>query len=358
MKKIFSNFDWPLLIATLVISIFGSVMVASVASSFLTQHLTHLFLALIFFFIFSQLDYRVYIKISPLLFGLSLIFLLLPLVFGEITRGTLRWVQIGSLTIQPSELVKPFLILFFSYFFCSPKVKGKKMVIGFLFLLIPVFLIFSQPDFGSTLVMIFSWVGIVLAAGITWHFLLLGGILFLFLPPLVWRFLKNYQRLRILSFFNPLKDPLGTSYNLIQAKITVGSGQFFGRGLGKGTQSHLKFLPERHTDFIFASLAEELGFLGAVFLILAFGFLLWRILAISQKSKDNFGFLFCVGCFGLLFSQIFINIAINLGLLPVTGIPLPLVSYGGSSVLATMICLGIVQNIAKQKGREKIIEIR
>ena len=358
MKKIFSNFDWPLLMATLVILIFGSAIVASVLPSFLSQHLSHVLLALIFFLIFSQIDYRVYLKVAPLLFGFSLVFLLLPLIFGRITRGTLRWIQIGSLTIQPSELVKPFLVLYFSSFFYSGKVKTKQMLTGLLLLSLPVFLIFSQPDFGSTLVVISSWLGIFLASGVSWH-LLLASSLFLFLsPPLIWRFLEDYQRQRILSFLDPFGDPLGAGYNLIQAKIAVGSGQLFGRGLGRGTQSHLQFLPERHTDFIFASLAEELGFLGSTFLILAFGILAWRILAIGQKSKDNFGFLFCFGCFSLLFSQIFINIAINLGLLPVTGIPLPLVSYGGSSLLATMIFLGIVQNIARQKGRQKAIEIR
>lgn len=358
MKKIFSNFDWLLLTVILVILIFGSVTISSVAPSFLSQHLIYILLALIFFLIFSQIDYRLYLRFSPLLFGLSLVFLLLPLIFGRITRGTLRWIQISSLTIQPSELVKPFLVLCFAFFFCSRKAEIKELLIGLLLLFLPVFLIFSQPDFGSTLVVISSWLGVVLAAGVVWQVLVLGGFFLFFLPPLIWRFLKDYQRQRILSFFNPFSDPLGAGYNLIQAKIAVGSGQFLGRGLGKGTQAHLQFLPERHTDFIFASLAEELGFLGSAFLILAFGVLVWRILAIGQKSNDDFGFLFCAGCFGLLFSQIFINIAINLGLLPVTGIPLPLVSYGGSSLLATMVCLGIVQNIARRKGRPETIEIR
>ena len=225
-------------------------------------------------------------------------------------------------------------------------------------MLLPALLIFFQPDLGSSLVLLFSWLGILIGAGFDWRLAVLGGATLLSSPFLFWRFLQDYQQQRILSFLNPTSDPLGAGYNLIQATVAVGSGQFLGRGLGRGTQSHLRFLPERHTDFIFASLAEELGFLGSAVLIFALVVLLWRILVIAQKSRDQFGFLISLGIFSLIFTQTFINIGINLGILPITGITLPLVSYGGSSLLAISICLGIIQNINQHAKKTPIIEIR
>jgi len=349
MKRLFANFDWGLLISALVILVFGLVIMASIAADFLPQQLISAFLGLLFFFVFASLDYRIFLKISLLLFIGCLVFLLVPLFFGTITRGVLRWIQIGNFTLQPTELVKPSLIIFFAAFFSSKQqLNFKEISRGIFCLLLPVFLIFFQPDLGSSLVVIFFWLAIILAAGLSWRWLLAGGLLLLFFLPFSWHFLQDYQQQRISSFLNPAQDPLGASYNLIQAKVAVGSGQFWGRGLGRGTQSHLQFLPEHHTDFIFASFAEELGFVGSAILILLFAFLLWRILVIAQKTKDNFGFLISIGIFSFLFTQIFINIGINLGLLPVTGIPLPLVSYGGSSLIATMISLGIMENIASQ----------
>ena len=171
---------------------------------------------------------------------------------------------------------------------------------------------------------------------------------------MVWRFLKDYQRARVLSFLNPYSDPLGTGYNVIQAVISVGSGKFFGRGLGRGTQSHLYFLPERHSDFIFASLAEELGFLGASLLLVFYFLLLFQILKIAKNAADDFGFLIVTGVFSHLSFQILVNIGMNLGLLPITGITLPLVSTGGSSLLATMVSLGLVENVGRSRRLEEV----
>ena len=259
----------------------------------------------------------------------------------------MRWIRIGSFTVQPSELVKPFLIAFFSSFFAGEEKIGLKKVLGgFFLLLIPAILIFIQPDLGSSLVVAISILGVLFAAGLPLKiFLGIGGTILVFLP-LAWKFLlKDYQRDRVLSFLNPHSDPLGRGYNLIQSTVAVGAGKFFGRGLGRGTQSGLQFLPERHTDFMFASFAENFGFLGVLIFLGVFVVLLWRILRIASQTNDNFGFLFACGVFCLIFTQGFINIGMNLGLLPVTGIPLPLLSYGGSSFLATMMMLGILENI-------------
>jgi len=348
MIKLFKNFDWVIFVNILILLVFGLMIINSVAPKFFFQQLIYAFLGLFLFFLFSQIDYRIYLKFSwPFYFG-SLIILLMTILFGTITRGAVRWLQIGSLTIQPSELVKPFLILFFAWFFSrSDYLDFKKIVVGGLLLIPPVLLIFLQPDLGSSLVVVFLWLGIVLAAGISWRWLIMGiGFLVLFLP-LVWQLLKDYQQERIATFLNPFADPLGAGYNLIQATIAVGAGGLFGRGLGKGTQSHLKFLPERHSDFIFASAAEELGFLGALILIFAFLLLLVRILNLAKKSTNRFEYLICIGVFSLFFVQIFINIGMNLGLLPITGINLPFISQGGSSLVATMISFGIIVNIAR-----------
>lgn len=359
MKKAFAKFDWPLFLAALVILILGLVMIDSTAENFLPQQLISAFLGLVFFVIFALLDYRIFLKMKVLLFLGCVAFLFSPFLFGTLTRGAFRWLQVGHFTLQPSELVKPFLVLCLAAFWVEKeKPTFKRFFLGAIWVLVPAFLVFFQPDLGSSLIVIGFWLGIVLAAGLAWHWLVGGGLFFLLFLPLIWRFLKDYQQQRILSFLNPQHDPLGASYNLIQATVAVGSGQFWGRGLGRGTQSHLQFLPERHTDFIFASLAEELGLVGSFFLIACFAFLLWRILVVAKKSSDNFGFLICVGIFSFLLGHFFFNVAINLGLLPVTGIPLPLVSYGGSNLLATMIGLGIVENIARQRKTIKTIEIR
>jgi len=355
MRRSIYTFDWLLFLAILIISIFSLVMNYFLVPNLFPQQTFYLILGLVVFFIFSRLDFQIWEKLGWLEFLGSIIFLLTPLIFGSVTRGAVRWIKLGSFTVQPSELTKPFLIAFFSSFFANnQKIKIKKAFIGFLLLLIPVMLIFIQPDLGSSLVMGVSILGILFAAGFSWRFFLGAGGMGLVFLPVAWRFLlKEYQKDRILSFLNPHLDPLGRGYNLIQSTVAVGAGKFFGRGLGRGTQSGLQFLPERHTDFMFASFAENFGFLGVLIFLGIFIILLWRILKIASLSKSNFAFLFGCGVFCVIFVQGFINIGMNLGLLPVTGIPLPLLSYGGSSFLSTMIMLGILENICYNKRYER-----
>lgn len=350
MKKLFANFDWGILASLIILLILGLAMIKSVASGFFSQHLTYVFLGLLIFFLFSQIDYRLFPRLKTVFYFASLAGLILTFVFGVVTRGSIRWIQIGGFTFQPSELVKPFLILSLGAFLTSSPITNYQSLLTNLSLFIlPALLIFAQPDLGSSLVVALFWLGMVLASEIPWRLVGVVGLLIAIFLPIGWFSLQYYQQIRFLTFFNPFSDPLGAGYNMIQAMIAVGSGQTLGRGLGWGTQSHLRFLPERHTDFIFASLAEELGFLGAVFLIVVYGFLLWRILKIAGKTKDKFGFLVSIGVFGMIFVQVMINIGMNLGLTPITGITLPLISYGGSSLVATMISLGIVANIARWK---------
>lgn len=359
MKKFLRRFDWLLLAAILVCLTFGLTIIRSVSPNLLWTQFTYSLISLAAFFLFSQIDFRIYEKTVVFFYLGSLIFLLATFLFGVITRGAVRWIQIGQLTVQPSELVKPFLIIFFAYHLASLKDFSFGRALASLgLLLLPAILIFRQPDLGSSLLVIIAWLAVLVASGAEFRWILGGLIIVSLLLPLGWRFLAPYQQERLSSFVDPLKDPLGAGFTVIQAMTAVGSGQFWGRGLGWGTQSHLRFLPERHTDFIFASLGEELGFLGTTVLLASFVILFWRILRAAEGAKDRAGFCFCLGIFGLLFSQVVINIGMNLGLVPITGITLPLVSYGGSSLLGTMVALGMVESVARDKKRDEVIEIK
>jgi len=347
MSKQGLQFDWLILAAILGLLTFSLLLIRSIAQSLFLQQLVYAGLGLFLFFVFSQIDWRIYRRFAWLFYGGSLFFLGTTFLFGTFSRGAVRWVQVAGLTIQPSEIIKPFLILFFADFFSQKEnLDFKKIFLAILLLALPSGLIFLQPDLGSSLVVILFWLGMLFAAGLSWHWLVAGFGGLLVAVPLIWQFLKDYQKQRIDTFINPLADPLNAGYNVIQSVIAVGSGQLLGRGLGQGPQSHLQFLPERHSDFIFASLAEELGFSGALILLLFFSLLLWRLLAIAQKTNDRFQWLVCLGVFAMIFGQIFVNIGMNLGLLPVTGITLPLVSSGGSSLFAILLGLGMIENIA------------
>jgi len=359
MLRFFRHFDWLIFFLALIIALLGLVVLKSIAPSLITQQIIWLVLGLFFFFIFSQIDYQRYPRFAWIFYFGSIFFLLLTFIFGRVIRGSTRWLEIGGLGLQPSELVKPFLILFFASFFASgEEMNLKKILTGFGLLLPPFLMIFFQPDLGNSLVVLFFWLGIILAKGMKSKWLALSFSLFFFILPLFWFFLKDYQKQRLFTFLNPQSDPLGSGFNVLQSMIAVGSGQFFGRGLGRGTQSHLSFLPERHTDFIFSSLAEELGFIGSFLLVGLFFLLLWRILNLARNSRDQLAFLIYIGVFTLLFSQIFVNLGMDLGLLPVTGITLPLVSYGGSSLLSTMIVLGIIVGLGKEREEKQTVEIR
>jgi len=338
------QFDWSLFIPIFLISFLGSVTILSVNQAVFVSQLIYLILGLIIFLIVSRVDIRIFESFNRLFYYFSLFFLAIPLFFGVFSRGAVRWIQIGPKTLQPSELVKPLLIIFLAKFWAERKINLQNLLKCFFLSSLPIFLIFRQPDLGSSLVVVSIVLGIILATEIKFSQITILLVVILVLLPSSWLFLKDYQKLRIVHFFNPNADPLGAGYNVIQAMITVGSGGFWGKGLGRGTQSHLAFLPERHTDFLFASFAEEFGFLGCFGLLLSYYFLWKRILLIASNSEDRFGYFFCLGVFIFLFFQAVVNVGMNLGLMPITGITLPLFSYGGSSLVSTMICLGLVSS--------------
>lgn len=283
------------------------------------------------------------------LYFLCILSLLGLFFFVQEIRGVRSWYKIGPVSFNPVEFTKIVLIILLAKYFSTRHVEMyrlKHIILSGFYILLPVVLIFPQPDLGSIVILIFLWIGILIISGIKLrHFLILAlcGLLIL---ALSWSFLlRNYQKERIISFFAPQIEPLGIGWNQAQAKIAIGSGGIFGQGIGKGSQTRYGFLPEPHTDFIFSAIAEEMGLMGISILLFLFLILIWRIMKIAIISQSNFPRLFASGLAIVLFSQIFIHIGMNLGILPVIGIPLPLVSYGGSGLIATCIGLGILQSI-------------
>jgi rod shape determining protein RodA len=321
----------------------------SIAPSYFRSQLIFIIISLPLFVIASYINYQTYKKFSFLLYILAVLLLLLTLILGTVTRGSTRWLEFGSLRFQTSEFAKPLLILFFSSFLTNKSfTKIKNLVLYLLLVAVPVFLVINQPDLGSAVVLSTISLSFLIAKGIPGKWLIAIVLVMFMGIPIFWNLLQDYQKSRITAFLNPQQDPLGAGYHLIQSMTAVGSGRVFGKGLGKGTQSQLRFLPERHTDFIFASLAEELGFVGAVFLLICYFILLFKLLKTAHNSKNNYASLLSVGFFILFLVQILINTGMNLGLLPITGVTLPLVSSGGSSLLSMIFSLGITANISSE----------
>ncbi len=344
---------------TLVLSVLGLVILASISPNLLTTQISFLLVGFIGFVAMAILDIRSLAPLSKLIYITSLLFLFLPYLVGELTRGTFRWITLGPVNIQPSELVKPLLALAFARFFSTRTFnKPIEYLWAALLVLLPVVIIFFQPDLGSALVVAFGWTVALVANGLPLKIIAASAAVGAAAVPLLLKVLKPYQQNRLISFFNPGQDPLGAGYNVIQAVVAVGSGQLLGKGLGQGTQSHLRFLPENHTDFVFASLAEEMGFLGILIVICSYVVILWRLISVSPRSSTEYERLTLVCLAGMFFFQIFVNIGMNMGLLPVTGVPLPLVSYGGSSLVSTLLSLGIVSGIVARARREEDLSIR
>jgi rod shape determining protein RodA len=299
-------------------------------------------------FAVASLDYRVLGALWIALY-LGMVGLLgVVLVAGQTIYGAQRWLAIGPVSFQPSELAKVVVIICLARFLASRGDEGrslKSLALSFIIVAVPAALVYRQPDLGTALVMLAIWLGMVFVAGapLKW----LGAVIAVpfFAFPLIWRVMHGYMQRRLLIFLSPERDPFGEGYNVIQARISVGSGGWWGRGLGNGTQTQLNFLKVQHSDFIFAVLAEELGFIGALALFALFGALFWRCLKVGQRSRDTFGRLLAAGVVSMMLFQLFVNVGMNIGLAPVTGIPLPFISAGGSSLLGLFACLGILQSV-------------
>lgn len=351
--------NFELLFPVLVLILLSLTTLLSLSHDLFVNQLIFTLIGFFAFIIFSLLDYKRLKKFSLWIFAISVAALFVILFLGIEVRGATRWLDIIGFRFQLSEILKPFLLVSLAAFLSERKLYFSTFLLTLVLLGVVSLPIFLQPDLGNTLIYLLTCVFLLLFYGIplSW-FILPGGVLVIILP-LLWHILRDYQKLRLVSFINPKTDPLGVSYNLIQAVIAVGGGGLIGRGLGHGTQSLLEFLPERHTDFIFATIAENFGFLGAVLLLSAFAFLLFKTYKIIIEAEDSFAALLGAGAFFLIAFQVFINIGGNIGILPITGVTLPLVSYGGSSLLSTFILLGILNSITRTfRKRPQILEIR
>jgi rod shape determining protein RodA len=331
-------------------------LVSSTATSLFNQQLIFFAIGLFLYFVFASLDFRIYTRFTWIFYFLSVV-LLAATFFSPQVRGSHRWLSIGFFSPQPSELIKPIIIVVLAAISMGEQKNTLSSLFKRFLLFLPiVIMIFRQPDLGNVLVFLFVFFAMEFINGFPWIYYLAGIASLGAFIPIFWHFLKDYQRLRLISFLNPQTDPIGAGYNALQAMIAIGSGGLFGQGLGRGTQSHLLFLPEYHTDFVFASLGEELGLVGGAIVIILYFLLLGRILSIAKITDDDFGKLLCIGIFSQLFIQVFINMGMNLGLLPITGITLPLVSYGGSSIISTCIGLGMVVSVLRSsKLRNPIV---
>ena len=342
--------DWSLYLVPLILAILGIVIIFSVTfqnhPAVMISQIVYLVLGIGIAIFLSFLDYRVLRGFSFFLYIIIIGLLILVLVFSNRTFGANRWIDFGVFQLQPSEIGKLIILLFLARFFTEKEeFKITDLLLLLVIIGVPIFLILLQPDFGTA--MVFLVILIVLLAFSKFPKIILAGILaaIIICAPIGWHFLKGYQKQRIYTFINPAHDPYGSGYNVTQAKITVGSGGLWGQGIGKGTQIQLNFLPVAHTDFIFASTAEALGFVGSSMIIVLLIFLVTRIISLARISKDSFGFYIAIGWGFLLLFQIFINIGMNLGIVPVTGIPLPFVSFGGSAMITNLAAIGILQSI-------------
>lgn len=353
--KIFKALDGWLIFPAVLLVVFSVAVILSTSFELAKEQAVFAVVGFVLMILVARTRAEYFWSFAPHFFVLTIILLFATLILGGATKGAIRWLPlfVGNLTLQSSELAKFFLIIFWARFFSSSFWRNdlKSFFFSLILVALPAGLIYLQPNLGTTLITVFLWLFLVVAAGYPGKYLLLIIGLGLVLLPLGWAALRPYQLGRVISFLNPEADPRGAGYHVLQAKIAIGSGGIFGRGFGQGTQSRLRFLPEHQTDFIFASLAEEWGFMGALILISLYAVVLVRLLTLTQKVESGFAPLICCGVFAIIFGQFIINVGMNLGLTPVTGIPLPMVSAGGSSLVTTLMALGLVQS-AVATGRQ------
>lgn len=294
-------------------------------------------------------DYRKLYKWAPALFLITCVMLVIVRVAGTSALGAQRWIQLGPITLQPSEFAKIFMIICLARLLSGRKGdfntwRSLLPVAGLM--LLPFILVFIQPDLGTSLIFCAICFGMLFISGLSMQLVKQALCGLVALLPLLWFFgLHDYQKKRILVLIDPNVDPFGSGYHVIQSKISIGSGGFIGQGLFAGTQSQLNFLPENHTDFIFSVIGEELGFVGAIFLLFLYFLLFYRAIVIARSADDAFGSLLACGIFSMWLFQVFINVGMTLGIMPVTGIPLPFISYGGSALVANLFCAGLLMNI-------------
>jgi rod shape determining protein RodA len=360
-RQLVENFDWGTLLFSLAISAFSVVLLYSVtygSDSLSSLHLKQLLwigLGLGGMLVVLCIDYQTICRHAYLLYSVAIVGLVAVLLFGRVINGAQRWLVLGPWRLQTSELVKPILILVLARYFSEGKSQEsapltlRELLIPLLFVGVPFLLIVKQPDLSTAMVLLAIASAMIGVVGLQFKVLLLIAGLGACALPAMWHLLAEYQRDRLLALFNPQSDLMGTGYHSWQSKIAIGSGGLWGKGFLENTQSRLNFLPEKHTDFIFAVLGEEIGFMGILLLLLLCSGLLLHGFTVAYRARDRLGALIATGVVTLLAVQIFLNIGMTIGLLPIIGLPLPLMSYGGSSLITTFLCLGLIMNVRMRR---------
>ena len=355
--------DWLLYLCSFLLTLFGIVVIYSitygqeVTKNFAFYQLVFAGVGFVLLIGFSLLDYHLFRILAYPLYGLCLFLLLLVLFtpLGKATYGATRWINLGFFQFQPSELLKLIIIVALARVSSQEELGLKQLLFSLALVLVPIVLVFQQPDLGTALIIFIIGMGMIALANYPKKYLFallvivllffgLGSLSLFSVGPFK-NILKPYQKERLLVFLEPQKDPFGAGYNVSQAMIAIGSGGFLGRGLGHGPQSQLNFIPSKHTDFIFAVASEAFGFVGVSLLLAIFFVLCWRILKIAQKARDDFGTLLGLGVFLYFFASFVINVGMNMGVLPATGVPLPFISYGGTSLMTNLIAIGLCQSV-------------
>lgn len=361
-RRLYKNFDIYLFLVTLALSIYGLLVIYSATRVmgledpflFVKRQAVWLGAGLVGVILISLIDYANFSSWARYIYFINIALLVAVLALGR-DDSVKRWIDLGFIDIQPSEYAKFALILLLARLLSEKEGQlGKRFsasIPALIYTAVLMVLIFLQPDLGTAMVIMAILLGLLFVAGINlkymFYMIISGAAVF----PLLWKFLADYQKNRLMIFLNPEMDPLGDGYQLMQSIIAVGSGAIWGKGLFEGTQVRLNYLPAQHTDFIFAVLGEELGFIGAVVLLFLFFLLIYRILWIGSQSKDIFGSLFCSGVAIMLSFHVLVNIGMTIGIMPVTGLPLPFISYGGNSLLINFLAIGLVLNIGMRRQK-------
>ena len=346
--------NWLLLFIAILLASIGCLFLYSAAGGsynpWAKMQLLRFLLGILVFIYVSSMPLKFWLNYSYAIYLFSLILLIFVYIFGDTGMGAQRWLNLGFMRIQPSELMKFSLILLISKYYQDEKeytllIKFASVSVILFFIFIPSYLIYLQPDLGGAIILLLVGITVMFLIGISAWFFVFATISIVFFSPIIWTyFLKEYQQNRILTFLDPLRDPLGAGYHIIQSKIALGSGGFWGKGFMKGTQSQLNFLPEMQTDFIFTLISEEWGMIGSICILLVYLLLITYCFIVGIISNNYFGAFLSMGVGVILFYSVFINISMVMGLVPVVGVPLPLISYGGSSMICNMFGLGLVSN--------------
>ena len=358
MSKILNEFikriDGPLFSISFLLIILGLITLAGSnleTSKIIVTQIFNISVGLIIFTLVIFTNPRILFGYAPILFFLTIFLLVLVHFFGIESNGAKRWLAFGGLNLQPSELIKITLPLMIAWLYQNfqNKISLKVHLIAIFLIFVPVYLVLLQPDLGTSIMIALSGFLIIFLAGVSWRLILSSLVITILSSPIIWMNLHIYQKNRILNMLDPFADPLGTGYHTIQSMIAIGSGGGFGKGWGQGSQTNLNFLPEANTDFIFAVYAEEFGFFGVILIFALFLFLIYRIFNLANDMQDTFSKLLTVSLGASIFAAIFVNIAMISGLVPVVGLPLPFMSYGGTSMVVSLISIGIIMNLNNHK---------